>query len=66
MKVRKNVYACQKWYEDVWDEELTYYPGHNVTTPKQSREYVDNVQVNSKNAYLLADTFGGERRRFEI
>ncbi len=55
LEVRKNVYACQKWYADVWDEELTYYPGHNITTPKQSREYVDNVQVNSRNAYILAD-----------
>lgn len=24
MEVRKGVYACQKWYEDVWEEELTY------------------------------------------
>lgn len=56
LEVRKNVYACQKWYADVWDEELTYYPGHNVTTPKQSREYIDNVQINSRNAYIFADT----------
>ena len=27
MEVRKSVYACQKWYEDVWDEEMAYYPG---------------------------------------
>lgn len=35
--------------------QLTYYPGHNVTTPKQSREYIDNLQVNIRNAYILAD-----------
>ncbi len=56
LEVRKNIYACQKWYADVWDEELTYYPGHNVTTPKQSREYIDNLQINRRNAYILADT----------
>jgi hypothetical protein len=30
LKIRKDVYECQKWYHDVWDEEVTYYPGHNV------------------------------------
>lgn len=56
LEVRKNVYGCQKWYADVWEEELTYYPGHNVTTPKQSREYIDKIQPDSRNAYILADT----------
>ena len=56
LEVRKKVYECFKWYADVWDEELTYYSGHNVTTPKKSREYVDNVQINARNAYVLADT----------
>lgn len=56
LEVRKNIYACQKWYEDVWDEELTYYSGHNVITPKHAREYVDNVRITNKNAYILADT----------
>lgn len=55
LEIRKNIYECYKWYEDVWDEELTYYPGHNVTTPKQSREYIDTIRVNSGNAYLLSD-----------
>ena len=56
MEQRKAVYECQKWYDDVWDEELTYYPGHGVTTPQKAREYVDDVEVNAKNAYMLADT----------
>lgn len=56
MEQRKAVYECQKWYDDVWDEELTYYPGHGVTTPQKAREYVDGVEVNAKNAYVLADT----------
>ena len=55
MEERKNVYECQKWHDDVWDEELTCYPGHGVTTPQQAREYVDKVQVNLKNAQILAD-----------
>lgn len=68
LEVRKNVYACQKWYADVWDEELTYYSGHNVTTPKESREYVDNVQVNIKNAYILSDTLlrREEDKRYDL
>lgn len=55
MEERKNVYECQKWHGDVWDEELTCYPGHGVTTPQHAREYVDNVQVNLQNAPILAD-----------
>lgn len=55
MEVRKGVYAYQKWYEDVWEEELTYYPGHGVTTPEKAREYVDNIHIDSHNAAILAD-----------
>ena len=55
MEERKNVYECQKWHGDVWDEELTCYPGHGVTTPEQAREYVDKIRVNLKNAQILAD-----------
>lgn len=55
MRVRKQVYDCQKWYEDVWEEEVTYYPGHGVTIPKQAREFVDKVNVNSKNAHIFAE-----------
>lgn len=57
LEVRKSVYACQKWYEDVWEEELTYYPGHSVTTPERAREYMDNVHIDSHNAAILADVF---------
>ena len=55
LEVRKQVYECQKWYKDVWDEEVTYYPGHNVTTPKQAWEFVDKVCVDSRNAHIFAD-----------
>lgn len=33
----------------------TNYIGHRVTTPQQSRMYVDKVRVNIKNAKILAD-----------
>lgn len=55
LEIRKQVYECQKWTKDVWEEEVNYYPGHDVTTPKQMREFVDKVNVNSKNAYIFAD-----------
>ena len=63
MEQRKAVYECQKWYDDVWDEELTYYPGNGVTTPQKAREYVDGVEVNTKNAYVLADSWYGAKRQ---
>lgn len=55
MAERQKVYDCQKWHRDVWEEEFSHYMGHGVTTPQQSRMYVDKVQVNIKNAKILAD-----------
>ena len=68
MEERKNEYECQKWHSDVWDEELTYYPGHGVTTPQQARQYVDKIQVNLKNAKILADVLvrREEDKRYEL
>lgn len=54
MEMRRQVYECQKWYNDVWEEELTMYSGHGVTTPQQARMYVDKVRINIKNAGILA------------
>lgn len=56
MEQRKQVYEAQKWHSDVWEEELTYYSGHNVTTPSEARKYADAVQVTDQNAWILADT----------
>lgn len=56
MESRRQVYECQKWYADVWDEEVKQYPGHGVTLPEKAREYVDNVNVTYKNAWIFADT----------
>ena len=55
MEVRRQIYECQKWHSDVWEEEVTYYPGHNVTTPSKAREFVDNAQISGKNAYIFAE-----------
>lgn len=68
MEERKNEYECQKWHGDVWDEELTYYPGHGVTTPQQAREYVDKVKVNLNNAQILADVLvrREEDKRYDL
>lgn len=55
MEMRKMVYECQKWYNDVWHEELTEYTGHNVTSPVQMREYIDNISINQNNVKILAD-----------
>ena len=68
MKVRMQVYASQKWYNDVWEEELTMYSGHGVTTPQQARMYVDNIQINTKNAGVLADVLvrREEDKRYDL
>lgn len=55
LEIRKQVYECQKWYRDVWDEEVTYYSGHNVTTSKQAYEFVDKVDINKGNGHIFAD-----------
>lgn len=55
MEVRRQVYESQTWYNDVWEEELTMYSGHRVTTPQQARMYVDKIQINIRNAGVLAD-----------
>ena len=55
LEIRKQVYECQKWYKDVWDEEVTYYSGHNVVTPKQTYEFIDKVCVDKNNAHIFAD-----------
>jgi 1-acyl-sn-glycerol-3-phosphate acyltransferase len=68
MEQRKKIYALQKWYHDVWDEELTCYSGHGITTPQRAREYVDNICVTKENAYVLADVLfrRAEDRKYDL
>lgn len=68
MEIRKAVYACQEWYEDVWEEELTHYPGHGVTEPSRAREYIDRVHVTAENAGILAEVLcrREEDKRYDL
>ncbi|MCH5269317.1 MAG: 1-acyl-sn-glycerol-3-phosphate acyltransferase [Lachnospiraceae bacterium] len=68
MEVRRQVYECQEWYNDVWEEELTMYSGHGVTTPQQARMYVDKIQINIQNAGVLADVLARreEDKRYDL
>ncbi len=68
MEVRRQVYESQKWYNNVWEEEVTMYSGHGVTTPKQARMYVDKIQINAKNAGVLADVLvrREEDKRYDL
>lgn len=56
MEMRKLAYQSQDWYNDVWDEELTTYSGHNVTTPQEAFSYLKNIQVTKDNAAILASS----------
>lgn len=53
MKMRKEIYECQKWYNDVWEEELTVYKGH-MPSPQEVNQFVDCVEVDADNAWVLA------------
>ena len=68
LEIRKQVYDCQKWYKDVWEEEVTYYPGHNVITPKKAREFLDKVFVNRRNAHIFAEWLArrDEDKRYDL
>jgi 1-acyl-sn-glycerol-3-phosphate acyltransferase len=55
MEWRKQIYESQKWHSDVWDEELTQYSGHGVTQPQAAGKYVDQVHIDSKNAWVFSE-----------
>ncbi|MGM9835095.1 MAG: lysophospholipid acyltransferase family protein [Bacilli bacterium] len=55
MEMRKLVYQSQEWHDDVWDEEITVYSGHGVTTPQEAFCYIDNIKVTKENAATLAN-----------
>lgn len=54
MEIRKLAYQSQKWYGNVWEEELTVYSGHGVTTPEDAIKYVDDINVTAENVWVLA------------
>lgn len=53
LEARKQVYECQNWYNDVWEEELTTYKG-KIPAPEEVNKFVDHVRVNAANAWVLA------------
>ncbi len=54
MIARRQEYCHHKWYDDVWDEELTGFVDKNVTSPLEVRASLDNVRVTPQNAHILA------------
>lgn len=54
MEQRKKEYMRVKWSRDVWDEELTTYIDWEMAYPEEVRSTFDQVQVNEKNAYVMA------------
>ncbi len=56
MIARRQEYCHHKWYDDVWDEELTGFIDKNVTSPEEVRASLDNVRVTPQNAHILAPT----------
>lgn len=54
MEERRKEYLKVKWTKDVWDEELTVYKSKDITTPQEVRESLDEVNITSDNAYILA------------
>lgn len=54
MKERKQTYLCVSWTKDCWEDEIVFKHDKNHPLPSKIREFVDNVTVNEKNAYILA------------
>ena len=54
MESRRKEYLKEKWSRDVWDEELTVYQPKHITTSEEVRASLDNVHIDSQNAYILA------------
>lgn len=55
MELRKQVYDCQKWYNDVWNEELTMYKGHGVVTEEEVWSFIDELEtITPEHASIIA------------
>lgn len=53
MEERKNEYLSVKWSKDVWEEELTEYIDKENPRPSEVRKFVDKVDLNKNNIYIL-------------
>ncbi|MCC8181360.1 MAG: hypothetical protein LIO45_00005 [Clostridiales bacterium] len=47
-------YQRVKWYEDVWEEELTIYRDKRHPTPQMVRATLKDVKITKENAYIMA------------
>lgn len=54
MEYRRNTYREVKWTRDVWDEEIMFYKEKGYTTPEEAREYIDNMEITTNNAGIVA------------
>ena len=54
MEQRRKEYMKTKWTKDVWDEELTIYLDEDDKEMKNVYESIDDIDVNSKNAEIMA------------
>lgn len=77
MELRKRAYEAQTWYDDpslypegkdVWDEELTMYSGHNVTSREEAIKYIDGIKVTKDNAWILAPVLArrAEDKKYDL
>ena len=55
MEMRRTMYLPQKWYDVDWNEEITYYPGHNNVRPDIVNASFDSVKLTKNNYHLVAD-----------
>ena len=54
METRRKEYMKTKWTKDVWDEELTIYLDKDDKEMKSVYESMDNIDVTSRNAEIMA------------
>lgn len=57
MLKRRSEYLKVKWTRDVWDEELTIYKPKNIVDFEDVYSFVDDIEITSKNAGILAKLY---------
>ncbi len=54
MEERRQEYMRVHWKRDCWEEELTVRKDRNNPSPNDVRSFVDSININEKNAAVLA------------
>lgn len=57
MLKRRSEYLKVKWTKDIWDEELTIYKPKNIVDFEDVYSFVDDIEITSKNAGILAKLY---------